>query len=300
MKRAINNIGLPSLDDCNDPTSAPYGYFELENAIDSKGRRVSAMTAFLSKSVAIERKGRLHICTGAIASRLNVSGDEDTSRTATGVFIRSSAPQSVNEEYHVKARREIILTCGAMTTPQLLLLSGIGPGKEKSAMASLNIPVIKELPAVGASLYDHYAMPVMLELPRSETLHLLEGLWGLWSMIMWIFTGSGWMSNSSAPTAIFLHTDTIDEKTMQVNALITSKDTQKPKDPNIEIMFIPLGSLERPVPGRSLFSIYPCMVNPRAKGRHMALSVGERFVLADSSWQVKSTSSVQIPSSVLR
>lgn len=71
-----------------------------------------------------------------------------------------------------------------MTTPQLLLLSGIGPGGESSNESSLGIPLIKELPAVGADFSDHYAIPVMLELPWKETLHFLEStMRGLWYMI---------------------------------------------------------------------------------------------------------------------
>jgi choline dehydrogenase-like flavoprotein len=152
-----------------------------------------------------------------------------------------------------------------MTTPQLLLLSGIGPKKENP---SLDIPLIKELPAVGADFSDHYSIPIMLEIPTKETLHFLESaLWGLWYMLLWVFTGKGFMSLSSAPSAIFLHTDSIDQATMRVTNPHAQVASRQHLIPNIEIMIIPLNSLERAVPGRSLFSIYPTVLQPRAKGK---------------------------------
>jgi choline dehydrogenase-like flavoprotein len=264
FEEAARNIGLLTLDDCNDPGAPPCGYFPLETAIDKNGERVSALTAYLSKSVVQERIKRLSVCTGTVVSRLEITGDDRVGRTATGVYIRSSSGANVGKDYFVKARREVILSCGAMTTPQLLLLSGIGPSGPNSPESSLGIPLIKELPAVGADFSDHYAIPIMLELPRKETLHLLESaIWGLWYMLLWLLTGKGFVSFSSAPTAIFLHTDSVDEATMTVRTQNTSRDYLVP---NVEIMIIPLNSLERAVPGRSLFSIYPTILQPRAKG----------------------------------
>ena len=208
------------------------------------------------------------MCTGTVASRLEIAGDEQIGRAVTGVYIRSSTGPKTGKDYLVKARREVILTCGAMTTPQLLLLSGIGPSGENSTESSLGIPLVKELPAVGADFSDHYAIPIMLELPREETLHFLESaIWGLWYILLWIFTGKGWVGFSSAPTAIFLHTDSIDEATMQVVTPHTQDPSHNHEVPNIEIMIIPLNSLERAVPGRSLFSIYPTILQPRATGK---------------------------------
>jgi choline dehydrogenase-like flavoprotein len=256
------------LDDCNDPTSSPYGYTTAETAIDKNGERVSAMSAYLSKAVALERVDRLTVCTGTVGSRLEISGDEIAGRTVTGVNIQSSTASSPTKEYFVKARREVILASGAMNSPQILLLSGIGPSQNSSSDPSLAIPQVKELPAVGADFSDHYAVPIMLELPKRETLHILEsGLWGLWYVLVWIFTGKGFMSLSSAPTAIFLHTDHIDEQTMEVT---TPPYTRDPFDshiiPNVEVMTIPVNSLERAVPGRNLFSIFPTIIQPQAKG----------------------------------
>ena len=270
LDKAAEKIGLSVFDDCNDPGAPACGYFPIETAIDKNGERVSAMSAYLSKDVAQERIKRLSVCTGTVASRLEIAGDEQSGRTVTGVHIQSATGPKTGKDCFVKARREVILTCGSMTTPQLLLLSGIGPSGGES---SLGIPLVKELPAVGADFSDHYAIPIMLELPSKETLHYLEtAMWGLWYILLWIFTGKGYVSLSAAPVAMFLHSDSIDEKTMQVKASSMEKSSQSHDIPNVEIMVIPLNSLERAVPGRSLFSLYPTVVQPKAKGKGSPLS----------------------------
>lgn len=168
------------MDDYNDPDAPLCGLSTFEQAIDRRGERVSAMSAFLSKKVALERRDRLTICTGTVASRMEVSEDETTGRTVTGVHIIPSSGSAMTKDFFIKARREVILSCGAMTTQQLLLLSGIGPTGPDSAISQLNIPVVKELPAVGANFSDHYSVPIMLELPVQETISILEsGLWAI-------------------------------------------------------------------------------------------------------------------------
>lgn len=254
------------LGDCNDPAAPSCGYYPLETAIDDSGERVSALTAYLSKTVAQQRIKHLSVCTGTVASRLEIGDGEQANRFVTGVHIRPSTGPHSGKDYLAKAKREVILCCGAMNTPQLLLLSGIGPRDQKSEV-SLNIPLVKELPAVGAAFSDHYAIPVMLELPKGETLHILEtAIWGLRSILLWICTGTGLMSLSSAPTAIFLRTDSIDEATMQVATSNIRDPSHNYGVPDVKIMMIPLNSLERHVPGRSLFPFFPTILQSRAKG----------------------------------
>jgi choline dehydrogenase-like flavoprotein len=258
------NTGLATTKDCNLPDAPSCGYCPLDTAINSNGERVSAMSAYLNRSVARERIDRLSVCTGTVASRLGIAGDEKSGRVISGVHIRSAA-HSPGKDYFVKARREVILSCGAMTTPQLLLLSGIGPRQNESTGSHLGIPLIKELTAVGADFSDHYSVPIILEIPSNETIHILEvGLWGLWYLLVWIFTGKGIVGTSVTPSAVFLHTDAINEETMQIER--SDKEDDHKVIPNIEIMTIPTNSLDIAVPGRSLFSLYPTITQPRAKG----------------------------------
>lgn len=265
LEKAAQNLGLGWFKDCNDPQAPSCGFFPLDTAIGPNRERVSAFTAYLNKSVASQRRGRLTVCTGALVTRLELSSQFNV---VSGVYCRSSQKGlgALPIEYYVKARREVIICSGAINTPQTLILSGVGP---RNACESIGVPLVKELPAVCATLSDHYAIPIMLELPRKETLRFLESLWGLWHIILWLFSGTGVMGTSSATSAIFLQTKRIDKRTMKIHNINSGEgnDVVRNDVPDIEIMIIPLNTLERDVPGRSLFSLYPTLVQPRGSGR---------------------------------
>lgn len=227
------------------------------------------MRALLNKDIASSRRGRLTVCTGTIASRLELDGEAGL---ATGVHIRSAKPtvgDSSPKDFFVKANREVIVCSGALCSPQLLLLSGLGP---KDSGKDLGIPLVKELPAVGATLSDHYSFAILVELPKKETIHVLESIWGLWHMILWCLFGVGLMGMSTMLTSIFIRSGAIDEETMEVKLRDENNednlDISKTRNvPDLEIMLFPVSGLEKAVPGRSLFSIYPTIVQPHGSGR---------------------------------
>ncbi|KAI1851831.1 hypothetical protein JX265_013188 [Neoarthrinium moseri] len=267
IEKAAHNLGLKTLKDLNDPATSTTGLFPLDTAINRHGERVSAYNAYLSKQVALQRRRHLTVCTGAVVTRLEVDGQQGL---VQGVHFRplQGPTMGSSADCFVKAKREVIVCCGAIGTPQVLMLSGIGP----SEINRRGVPLIKELPAVGATLSDHYAIPIMLEVPKNETLRFLQSLWGLWHLLLWLLLRRGLMRTSSVVNAIFLRSDLIDEKTMEITAknMDSSIDsgTSKPHEvPDVKIMLIPLNTLERDVPGRSLLSLYPTIVQPRGLGR---------------------------------
>lgn len=108
-----------------------------------KGRRLSAASAFLHPIY--KKRKNLHIITSALVSKVII--DEET-KTAIGVqFTRDG------QSYSVYAKKEVVLSAGALHSPQLLMLSGIGP---EDQLKPLGIDVIKDLP-VGKRFYDHNA-----------------------------------------------------------------------------------------------------------------------------------------------
>lgn len=111
------------------------GYSGLNMAIEKRVNRVSALTAYLNKVTVSKRRRRLTICTGAVASGLEADAQTGT---VTGVHFQSSQT-SHGGICFVKARREVILCTGAACTPQLLLLSGIGPADSSER---LDIPLV--------------------------------------------------------------------------------------------------------------------------------------------------------------
>ena len=266
----MQNVGLPTGDDYNSPATPAMGYFYVDKTINRRGERVSAFRAFLSKPVAIERQDRLTVCTGAIASRLELDGSKGL---ATGVHIRPSQVASgvtATKDSFVRARREVILCSGALATPQLLMLSGVGP---KASAERLGIPVVKELPDVGARLTDHYSIPIMLDFPRHETMLFLKGIWGLWHFILWLLFGTGLMSLGSNSSTVFARTDTIDPETMQIKRRDEkgrdTMDSSKSRNiPDLEVMIMAVNSYQKlPPPGLHPFTVYATLVQPHGEGR---------------------------------
>ena len=103
------------------------------------GERCSAAKAYLTPNLG---RANLHIVTHAVSSRIVVEGGR-----AVGVDYLQGG-----ETKRVRARREVIVSAGAFGSPQLLLLSGIGPAAQLQAMG---IPVARDLPGVGQNLQDH-------------------------------------------------------------------------------------------------------------------------------------------------
>lgn len=108
------------------------------------GQRHSAASAFL---VPVLQRPNLHVTTNAQAAALLVQG----TRVAGVEFLRDGRRQ------RARARREIVLCGGVIDTPKLLMLSGIGPADH---LKSLGIPVVADVPDVGANLQDHLKLSI--------------------------------------------------------------------------------------------------------------------------------------------
>jgi len=209
------------------------------------------------------------IGTGVIVSRLDIDGPAGLVK---GVHIQPSQGAANDKSLSVKARREVILCSGAICTPQILLLSGIGPKvPESQTQDNLDIPIVKELPAVGTMFSDHYSFPIMLELPKKETFHLLESIWSLWHILLWIFVGKGLFAQTAMATAAYIRTGAIDAETMSIKVRdadgTDNLDASEPANrPDVEIMVMPINGLERQVLGHALFNLHPTIIQPYGKG----------------------------------
>lgn len=252
------------------------GFYRLDQAVNERSERGTSYQSYLNKRIANERRSHLTICTGATALRLKMDEGADSVR---GVFIRPAGnARKSTKDIYVEARREVIVCCGALKTAQLLMLSGIGPREQ---LDTFGIPVLQQLP-VGHSLSDHFAVPIMLDLPRRETMHKLEkAIYGLWHILLWLFFKTGLMTSNCMPSTIFVRSGAIDDKTMaiQEHNLISEKNDQsdnmdilQPRNvPDIEVMMFAVNGFKRHVPGRALFTLYTCLVQPHSKG-HVELA----------------------------
>jgi choline dehydrogenase len=138
---AARELGYPINDDFNGVEQEGFGFYQVTC---KGGERWSAADAFLKPAM---QRPNLQVVTGAQATRLLFEG-----RRAVGAeYIQGGELQKV------RAAREVILCGGAINSPQLLLLSGVGPAEQ---LRALEIAVVADLPGVGQNLQDHIDVAV--------------------------------------------------------------------------------------------------------------------------------------------
>lgn len=149
---AAQQSGLPANPDFNGETTLGVGAYHL-----SIGRRLraSAAAAFLRPAL---KRPNLSLVTKALVSRVEIEHGR-----ATGVRWTSNG-----RPFSAKARREVILCAGALQSPQLLQLSGIGPA---AVLREQGIKVQVDAPEVGENLQDHYQIRLLLKLNQKMSLN---------------------------------------------------------------------------------------------------------------------------------
>ena len=171
---AGESLDIPRNDDFNGPTQEGIGYFQLTT---HRGLRCSSATAYLRP---VRNRKNLQILTDAQVTQLEFSQGR-----ATGIRYRRHG-----QECRTAVTREIILAAGAVHSPQLLELSGIGNGDR---LASLGIPLQHHLPGVGENLQDHLQVRLMYKVRKPITTNDdLRSLFGQTRIgLQWLFKRSG-------------------------------------------------------------------------------------------------------------
>lgn len=171
--QAGRNLGHPTVD-YNSPDQLGFGYVQTTT---NKGHRLSSAKAFLHDH---KRRKNLHILTEAKATKIIV--EPQTKRAYAVEYIKDG------RKHTVRCRREIILSAGPIASPQLLMLSGIGP---QDHLQTLGIPVIANL-QVGRHLYDHIAFPgVIFKLSTTNASLLEPKVATLPNLMQWLQFGDG-------------------------------------------------------------------------------------------------------------
>ena len=167
-------LGIPRNDDFNGATQEGVGYYHLTTR---RGRRCSTADAYLRPA---EGRANLEVATDARALKLTIER-----RRATGVVFRRDGV-----DVAATARREVLLCAGALQTPPLLQLSGIGPA---AVLQNVGIPVLHELPGVGENLQDHLQARVIFECTKPITTNdVLKSPWRKLAMALdYLFTRGG-------------------------------------------------------------------------------------------------------------
>lgn len=175
---ASESLGVPRVNDFNSGPQEGVGYFQLST---HKGFRCSTAVAYLKP---IRHRKNLHVETGAQATLILFEG-----KRAVGVRY-----QKLGALQDVRARREVLLCAGAIQSPQLLQLSGVGPSK---LLSQYGIKPVHVSEGVGENLQDHLQVRLMYEVSEPITTNdAMRTWWGKAGM------GLRWMLNRSGPLAV--------------------------------------------------------------------------------------------------
>ena len=236
---AAQQAGIPATPDFNSGTNEGVGYFEVNQ---KSGWRWNSAKAFLRP--ACYGRPNFEMWTTAQATRLVVETQADGSRRCTGVHVWTG-----QEPVHARAAREVILSAGAVNSPQLLQLSGIGPA---ALLRQHGIDVVHDLPGVGANLQDHLQIRSVYKVSGVPTLNTMaNSLWGKARIgLQYLLSRSGPMSMAPSQLGAF-----------------TRSDPSQPY-PNIEYHVQPLSldAFGEPLHSFPAFTASVCNLNPTSRG----------------------------------
>jgi choline dehydrogenase len=236
---AAREAGLPASDDFNRGNNEGVGYFEVNQR---RGVRWNASKGFLRPA-----RGRtnLTVRTGVAVTRVLIEPGPAGLR-AVGVGVRAG-PGAAEEEIRVAG--EVLLAAGAIGTPQLLLLSGIG---KASALAPHGIRALHELP-VGENLQDHLQIRAVFGVEGVKTLNTIAHSWfgKLGIGLEYLFNRSGPMSMSPSQLGAFW------------------RSSPERRWPNLQYHVQPLSldAFGEPLHREDAFTASVCNLNPLSRGR---------------------------------
>jgi choline dehydrogenase len=226
---AAREQGATANEDFNGPRQDGVGWYQVTQR---KGRRCSAATAYLHPAMS---RPNLTVQTNALVTKILIDGGQ-----ATGVtYLRHGQTEIAS------ADGEVILCGGAVNSPQLLMLSGIGPADH---LIDTGIEPIADSPGVGANLSDHPVLPVIWSTPR------LRGLWektGNAGALRWQLTHRGPVASNVAESGGFAHSEPgLPAPDLQLHVLAAAYKNQGLADPVQRAMTVLVGLIDVKSRGR--------------------------------------------------
>jgi choline dehydrogenase len=237
--QAAVEAGIPATDDFNRGSNEGVGYFEVNQ---KSGWRWNTAKAFIRPTC--YARPNFELWSSAQVAKLVVSTDADGTQRCTGVEVWTGHGYTT-----VTAKQSVVLSAGAIGTPQILHLSGLGPAE---LLKQHGIDPVIDLPGVGANLQDHLQIRSVFKVHGVETLNTLANSW--WGKakigLEYAFKRSGPMS--MAPS--------------QLGAFTRSSPDQP--YPNIEYHVQPLSldAFGEPLHSFPAFTASVCNLNPTSRG----------------------------------
>jgi choline dehydrogenase len=237
--QAAVQAGIPASADFNRGNNEGVGYFEVNQ---KSGWRWNTAKAFLRPKC--YGRPNFELWTSAQVARLVVETSADGGKQCTGVQVWTG-----QEMITATANSEVVLTAGSIGSTQILQLSGIGPGE---LLHQHGVPVVHELPGVGANLQDHLQIRSVYKVQGVKTLNTMaNSLWGKAMIgLEYAIKRSGPMSMAPSQLGAF-----------------TRSDPAQPW-PNIEYHVQPLSldAFGEPLHGFNAFTASVCNLNPTSRG----------------------------------
>ncbi len=245
FRNAAEQVGIPKTEDFNHGDNNGCGYFDVNQR---RGIRWNTAKAFLRPA---SKRGNLTIMTGCHVQKLKIASTEH-GKVCTGVEFTGGG-----RAWTAEATRETLLCAGAIGSPQILQLSGIGPGH---LLQKHGIPVEVDAPEVGENLQDHLQICMAFKVTGAKTLNTMASNWFGKMKI-----GMEYMVNQSGPMSM---------APSQLGAFTRSDPGQV--TPNLQYHVQPL-SLERfgePLHAFPAFTASVCNLRPTARG-HVRIGSGD-------------------------
>lgn len=178
---AAQQMGVSRVEDVNDPHAVREGGMGYQPSTRFRGQRFSAARAFLQP---IRGRKNLEIMTGTDALKVVFEG-----RRASGVVLRNKGGA-----FTVGADREVIISAGAIQTPKLLQLSGVGPA---DLLRKIGVEVVFDSPGVGRNLREHRHVDLRLKVRGCSQNQDFSGANALWSLLRYVVRRNGPMTHSA-------------------------------------------------------------------------------------------------------
>ena len=237
--QAAVQAGIPATDDFNRGSNEGVGYFEVNQ---KSGWRWNTAKAFLRPTC--YGRPNFEMWTSAQVSKLLLETLPNGQQRCTGVEVWNG-----NEKVTAQASQSVVLTAGAIGSPQLLQLSGIGPG---ALLQQHGVKTVVDLPGVGENLQDHLQIRAVFKVKGVKTLNTLaNSWWGKAAIGMeYLFKRSGPMSMAPSQLGAFTRSDTSQAW------------------PNIEYHVQPLSldAFGEPLHPFPAFTASVCNLNPTSRG----------------------------------
>lgn len=204
IARALVDAGVELGYEAVDYNGKQQAGFSLTQSTISNGRRESTATAFLHP---VRHRKNLFVLLEHAVRSLKLDGER-----VVGAYVVRTQAYKTGAEKLIRAQREVILSAGAVNTPKILILSGIGP---KEYLSRIRVPLERDLP-VGNNLQDHVMIPypiLLPEVPPDSGLTYTSTLASSHaSTLQYFLSSKGPLSSSAAETQGFVHSGLNDKK----------------------------------------------------------------------------------------